>query len=93
LIGNSFVLRQPRNIRNLKAISDSVKADYVLLGQLQRDDEGLRFITHFIRLEDEAHLKANRIRLAREDLSDLEAAVIEEFERAVREHVLTRRSN
>ena len=93
LIGNSYALRQPRNIRNLKAISQSVKADYVLLGQLQRDEAGLRFITHFIRLRDEAHLKANRLRIPNEDLAGLEAAVVEEFDRAVREHVLTRAAN
>ena len=93
LIGNSFALRQPRNIRNLKSIAQSVKADYVLLGQLQRGEDGLRFITHFIRLRDEAHLKANRLPIASEDLAGLEAAVVEEFERAVREHVLTRPSN
>jgi DNA-binding winged helix-turn-helix (wHTH) protein/TolB-like protein len=93
LIGNSFALRQPRNIRNLKAISKSVKADYVLLGQLQRGEDGLRFITHFIRLRDEAHLKANRLAVASENLDGLEAAVVGEFERAVREHVLTRASN
>jgi DNA-binding winged helix-turn-helix (wHTH) protein/TolB-like protein len=93
LIGNSLALRQPRNIRNLKSISQSVKADYVLLGQLQRDDEGLRFITHFIRLRDEAHLKANRLRLPGDNLAGLERAVVDEFERAVREHVLTRAAN
>ncbi len=58
VIGNADVLRQPRNIRNLKAVKDSVGADYVLLGQLQNDDNGLRFITHVIRLRDLAHLKA-----------------------------------
>jgi DNA-binding winged helix-turn-helix (wHTH) protein/TolB-like protein len=88
LIANSFVLRQPRNIRNLKAIADAVKADYDLLGQLQQDEEGLRFITHVIRLRDEAHLKANRLRIADRNLAGLEAAVVEEFERAVREHIL-----
>ncbi len=92
VIGNSFALRQPRNIRNLKAISSSVKADYVLLGQLQGEPGGLRFITHFIRLRDEAHLKANRLDVA-DDLTGLEAAVVQEFERAVREHVLMRPSN
>jgi DNA-binding winged helix-turn-helix (wHTH) protein/TolB-like protein len=93
LVANSYALRQPRNIRNLKAISKSVKADYVLLGQLQRGEDGLRFITHFIRLRDEAHLKANRLTITDETLGGLEAAVVEEFERAVREHVLTRASN
>ena len=93
VIGNAAVLRQPRNIRNLKAVAQNIKADYVLLGQLQRGETGLRFITHFIRLRDEAHLKANRLSVADEKLGGLEAAVVEEFERAVREHVLTRAGN
>lgn len=93
VIGNAAVLRQPRNIRDLKAVARSVRADYVLLGQLQRGETGLRFITHFIRLRDEAHLKANRLPMADDKLGGLEAAVVEEFERAVREHVLTRPSN
>ena len=90
VIGNSTPLRQPRNIRNLDHIRRQVRADYVVLGQLQRADTGLRFITHFIRLADDAHLKANRLSFPDGDLSGLEAAVLEEFERAVREHVLAR---
>jgi DNA-binding winged helix-turn-helix (wHTH) protein/TolB-like protein len=88
VIGNAAVLRQPRNIRNLKTVARNVRADYVLLGQLQRGETGLRFITHFIRLRDEAHLKANRLTVADDKLTGLEAAVVEEFERAVREHAL-----
>lgn len=93
VVGNAAVLRQPRNIRNLKAVAEGVHAEYVLLGQLQRGESGLRFITHFIRLKDEAHLKANRLTIADEKLTGLEAQVVEEFERAVREHVLTRPAN
>jgi TolB-like protein len=89
VIGNAAALRQPRNIRNLKALAADLEADYVLLGQLQRGETGLRFITHFIRLRDEAHLRANRITVSDDKLTGLEAAVVEEFERAVREHVLT----
>ena len=93
VVGNAAVLRQPRNIRNLKAVAQNIQADYVLLGQLQRGETGLRFITHFIRLRDEAHLKANRLAVADDRLAGLETAVVEEFERAVREHVLTGGSN
>jgi DNA-binding winged helix-turn-helix (wHTH) protein/TolB-like protein len=93
VVGNAAVLRQPRNIRNLKTVAQNVKADYVLLGQLQRGETGLRFITHFIRLRDEAHLNANRLPVTDDRLVGLEIAVVEEFERAVREHVLTRGSN
>ncbi len=88
VIGNSTVLRQPRNIRNLQQIRAEVMADYVVLGQLQRADSGLRFITHLIRLTDETHLKANRLSFPDGDLSGLEAAVVDEFERAVRQHVI-----
>jgi DNA-binding winged helix-turn-helix (wHTH) protein/TolB-like protein len=93
VIGNAAILRQPRNIRNLKSVAANVKADYVLLGQLQQGESGLRFITHFIRLKDETHLKANRLTVAEPNLAGLEAAVVEEFERAVREHVLNRQAN
>ena len=93
VIGNAAILRQPRNIRNLKAVAKDLKADYVLLGQLQSGETGLRFITHFIRLSDEAHLKANRLPVSDPGLAGLETAVVEEFERAVTEHVLNRPSN
>jgi TolB-like protein len=88
VVGNAAVLRQPRNIRNLKAVAEAVKADYVVLGQLQRGESGLRFITHLIRLRDEAHLKANRLTMPDGSVAGLENAVVAEFERAVREHVL-----
>ena len=93
VIGNAEVLRRPRNIRNLTAVAEGVRADYVLLGQLQQGEQGLRFITHFIRLRDRAHLKANRLLLNGDGISGLEVAVVEEFERAVREHVLTQNAN
>jgi DNA-binding winged helix-turn-helix (wHTH) protein/TolB-like protein len=93
VIGNADVLRRPRNIRNLNAVRDGIQADYVLLGQLQQGEQGLRFITHFIRLRDMAHLKAHRLPLSGDGLSGLEVAVVDEFERAVREHVLTKTGN
>ena len=88
VVGNAAVLRQPRNIRNLKAVAEGVRADYVLLGQLQRGEDGFRFVTHVIRLRDEAHLKANRLSMPGGGVSGLESAVVAEFERAVRTHVL-----
>jgi DNA-binding winged helix-turn-helix (wHTH) protein/TolB-like protein len=93
VVGNAAVLRQPRNLRNLKMLSETLAAHYVLLGQLQQGESGLRFITHFIRLRDEAHLKANRLVMPGGGVTGLEAAVVAEFERAVREHVLTSGAN
>ncbi len=88
VIGNAAVLRRPRNIRDLKTVAAEVSADYVLLGQLQRQDGGLRFVTHFVRLSDGVHLKANRLTVPGDDLAALEASVVAEFERAVTTHVL-----
>jgi DNA-binding winged helix-turn-helix (wHTH) protein/TolB-like protein len=94
VIGNAHALRQPRNIRNLQALkTGGLRLDYVLLGQLQKGQDGLRFITHFIRLSDEAHLKANRLTMPGGGVEGLERAVVEEFERAVRDHVLRRPAN
>lgn len=93
VIGNAAVLRQPRNIRNLKAVAAGLKADYLVLGQLQRADTGFRFITHLIRLSDETHLKANRLQMPDGNVSGLETAVVAEFDRAIREHVLPRPSS
>lgn len=88
VIGNAAALRQPRNIRNLEAVTAAVHADYILLGQLQQDSGGLRFITHVIRSSDQTHLRANRILLPGGDVTPLENAVVAEFERAIRQHVL-----
>jgi DNA-binding winged helix-turn-helix (wHTH) protein/TolB-like protein len=93
VIGNADVLRRPRNIRNLKAVAEGVHADYVLLGQLQQGEAGLRFVTHFIRLSDMAHLKATRLQMTENGISGLEDAVVDAFERAAREHLLTRSGN
>ncbi len=87
-IANSAPLRRPRNIRNLAALRKELDAGYLLLGQLQSQPPGLRFITHLIRMSDEAHLKANRISWPNPNPAGLDAAVLAEFERAVKKHIL-----
>jgi len=93
IVGNAAALRQPRNIRNLKAVAAAVPADYILLGQLQQGETGFRFITHFIRLSDEAHLKANRLQAPDGGVGGLEESVTADFEQAVSEFVLTPAGN
>lgn len=90
VIGNAEVLRRPRNIRNLKALVGTIRADYVVLGQLQRTDTGLRFVSHLIRLPEETHLRARSLPFPMGDLSTSQAAVVTEVEGAVRQHVLAR---
>lgn len=90
VIGNAEILRRPRNIRNLKALASAIRADYAVLGQLQRTGTGFQFVTHLIRLSDETHVRAQRIQVSSADLSTLEPAVIAELEQAVGLHVLGR---
>jgi TolB-like protein len=56
VIGNASVLRGPREGRDLLAIGSSVKAGYVVMGQVQRDADGLRILAHLIRLPDQKHV-------------------------------------
>lgn len=88
VIGNNVALRQPRNIRNLRTLGAAVDADYVVLGQLQRDGDRLRFIVHFIRLADEVHLRANRFVRPADEVGGFEGDVLTEVERVVRTHAL-----
>jgi DNA-binding winged helix-turn-helix (wHTH) protein/TolB-like protein len=88
IIGNAAPLRRPRNLRNLKALAKELPADYILLGQLQRQEPGLRFVTHLIRLPGETHLRARRLTGDATGLPVLETAVVGEYVRVVREHVL-----
>lgn len=88
VVGNAAALRQLRNIRNLRALATAVEADYVVLGQLQRQDGQLRFIVHFIRLDDEVHLSARRFVRPVDQLDAFEPDVVGEAISAVRGFVL-----
>jgi TolB-like protein len=61
VIGNALVLRAPRTSRDLVAIADSVKAGYVVIGQVQRDEDHLRVLAHLIRVPDQKHLWVVRL--------------------------------
>lgn len=89
VIGNAAPLRQPRNLRNLTALASSLDATYIVLGQLQRQDDRLRFIVHFIRLRDQVHLSAQRFTRPVDEVSQFETDVATETERLVRGHLLT----
>lgn len=88
VVGNAAALRQPRNIRNLAALAAAVEADYVVLGQLQRQDDQLRFIVHFIRLSDGVHLQAQRFVRPASDVLAFEGDVLAETTRLVRGFLL-----
>ena len=56
VIGNAAILRLPREQRNLKAIAESLGANYVVLGQVQSNGAQTRILAHLIRLPDQKHL-------------------------------------
>lgn len=88
VVGNLAPLRQPRNLRNLNHLAATLHADYIVLGQLQRQDADLRFIVHLVRLRDGVHVWAERLIRPVDEAQTFEAAVVAEAERAVREFVL-----
>jgi len=56
VIGNAQILRVPREERDLHAISSSLNAGYVVLGQLQTNGSAIRILAHLIRLSDQTHI-------------------------------------
>ena len=60
VIGNAAILQRSRTFRDVKEIGRELKADYVVLGQLQLFGPQTRVIVHLIRTDDETHLWANR---------------------------------
>ncbi len=59
VIGNAAALHRPRAFRDLKAIGESLDAEYVVLAQVKSDGGRVRLIAHLIRVSDEAHVWAN----------------------------------
>lgn len=61
VIGNAAILRQPRSKRDLLAIASSLKVGYVILGQVQQNNEGVHVLAHLIRLPAQTHLSVVRL--------------------------------
>ena len=61
VIGNASILLQPRSFRDVKTIGETLKARYVVLGQVQRNAESIRVLAHLIRLPEQTHLTAVRL--------------------------------
>lgn len=61
VIGNAKILRLPRDQRDLRVISESLHARYVVLGQVQGSMSQTRILAHLIRLPDQTHLWVARM--------------------------------
>lgn len=83
VIGNSSILRTDRPFRDLKAIRDTVAADFIVIGQVQRKADGYRVLTHLIRAADEAHVWIKETLFASGAEPTLEREVVEAVAQAV----------
>lgn len=90
IIGNVPILRVPRTSRDPAAIEDATGADYLVFGQLQTDDAGLRMVTHLVRLDDDTHLWVTRVIRQPSEMNGVEDLVADRLAEAVRQHVIER---
>jgi DNA-binding winged helix-turn-helix (wHTH) protein/TolB-like protein len=75
VIGNAAVLRRARSERDLRAIADSLNARYIVLGQVQGDNQRIRVLAHLIRMPEQTHLRVSRT----EDVTDPTLKVADEI--------------
>ena len=63
VIGNAAVLRTARPFRDIALVRDAVRADYIIIGQVQLVDATILVRTHLIRAPDQAHVWVHQSRL------------------------------
>lgn len=73
VIGNARMLRVPRDQRDLAAISASLHADYVILGQIQSFGGQTRILAHLIHMPEQTHVCVTRLDRALTDPLEIEA--------------------
>jgi len=79
VIGNAAILRLPREQRDLNAISSSLHAGYVILGQVQSNGTQTRILAHLIRLPDQTHLWVIRVDRPLSDLLATQSEVAQKI--------------
>jgi DNA-binding winged helix-turn-helix (wHTH) protein/TolB-like protein len=94
VIGNAAILRQPRASRDLPAIGNSLKARYIVIGQLQRNSSRMWVLAHLIRLPEQTHVWVTRVEWNAGgplgDESQLGKRIAAEFSRAASSVAVTR---
>jgi TolB-like protein/DNA-binding winged helix-turn-helix (wHTH) protein len=82
VIGNASDLTFSFKPANMKAMGESLGAQYLLLGQMKRDDKRLRIVAHLIRVSDQTHLWAKTYDTETLDLPQ-QASIAEEIAASV----------
>jgi TolB-like protein len=68
-------------------------AGYLVIGQVQNDDGGIRLVVHLIRLDDDTHLWVTRVVRPAAEPGDIEDVATGRLVEAVRRHVIDRDPN
>ena len=79
IIGNASVLRVPRQQRDLLQISNSLHAQFIVLGQVQRIGTQTRILAHLIRMPEQSHVWVVRLDQPFSNPSALETAASREI--------------
>jgi TolB-like protein/DNA-binding winged helix-turn-helix (wHTH) protein len=82
VIGNAAELTLSFRPRDMKAIGESLGAEYLVLGQMKKDDRHMRIVAHLIRVSDQTHVWAWTYDTAMLDLSE-QAAIGDAIAKAV----------
>lgn len=91
VIGNAAVLRTSRPFRDIAAIRDALRADYIVIGQVQMVDGSVIVRTHLIRAADQAHVWVAVTNLTADGERALQSLVAERVDGAVALHATRRR--
>lgn len=87
VIGNASNVTFSFKPANMKALGDSLGAQYLLLGQMKKDERRLRIIAHLIRVSDQTHLWAKTYDSDTLDLAQ-QATIAEEIAKSVAETLI-----
>ena len=68
VIGNAANLTFSFRPRDMKAIGDALGAQYLVLGQMKKDDRQVRIVAHLVRVSDQTHVWARTYDRATLDL-------------------------
>jgi len=91
VVGNASILRRPRAERDLSAIAESLRAGYVVIGQVQRDGDHVRVLGHLIRLPNQRHVQVARFDDITDPGADRSAAIAIDIARAFEDQLRARR--
>jgi len=82
VIGNASGLSLSFRPADMKAMGDALGAQYLVLGQMKRDEHQMRIVAHLIRVSDQTHVWATTIDrpsmdlLAQSEIADLIAKAV-----------------